>query len=70
MDSVVIRSSVPTKIDNGRTVTNPRFEWNSEERRATSSNFTALYVIQCGMDDRNFRLIASSESAKEEWDTL
>ena len=62
--------SVTTKIDNGKIVIKPRSEWNTEERKAALSNFTALYSIQYVMDDRKFVFIASSESAKEAWDTL
>ena len=48
----------------------PESEWNCEERKIASKNFTALHAIQCGMDDKTFRLITSLESAKEAWDIL
>ena len=45
-------------------------EWNYEERKVASRNFTICHAIQCDMDDRIFRLITSSRSRKEAWDTL
>ena len=45
-------------------------EWNSEEKKAVTRNFTALHSIQCGINDKMFRLIASLPSTKEAWDTL
>ena len=46
----------------------PESEWNSEERKIALRNFTALWAIQCGVDDKTFKLIAASESTKEAWD--
>ena len=54
----------------GRTVSKPESEWNNEEIKAATSNYTALHAIQCGVEDRNFRLITSLESEKEAWDIL
>ena len=65
--SVVSGWTVPTKIENGETMIKNESEWNYEERKVTSRNFTVLYAIQCGMDDKKFELIVSSEYAKEAW---
>ena len=61
---------VPTITKNWRIVIKFELEWNCEERKAASRNFTTLLVIHFGMDDKTFKLIATSESAKEAWDTL
>ena len=62
---VVSGWTVLTKIQNGEIMIKPNLEWNCEERKAVLRNFIALHAIQSGMDDKTFRLIASSESAKE-----
>ena len=62
---VVLRWTVPTKFKNKEMMIKPELEWKCEERKAASRNFTTLHVIQCGMNDKKFILIASSEFAKE-----
>ena len=52
------------KIENWETMIKPESEWKCEERKSASRNSTPLHAIQCGVDDRMFRPIAS-ESAKE-----
>ena len=59
-----------TIVENGKIMIKPEPEWNWEERKAALRNFTAPYAIQCSMNDRMFRLIASSRSIKEACDTL
>ena len=56
---------VPTKIVNGETTIKPTSDWNFEERKTASRNFTTLHAIQCSMDDKMVGLIASSGSAKD-----
>ena len=68
--SIVTRLTNLTKVENGKIVIKPEPEWNWEERKTASRNFTALHAIQCGMDNRMFEVIASTRSAKEAWDTL
>ena len=59
-----------TKVKNGKIIIKFEPEWTHEEKKATSRNFITLHAIQCGMDDRMFRLTTSSNSAKEAWDIL
>ena len=61
----------PTKIDDdGKTMVKTKSEWTSKEEKSATSNWMALNAIQYGVDSRQFSLIATSESAKEVWDTL
>ena len=62
---IVTRWTNPTIDENEKITIKPESEWNWEERKAASRNFTALHAIQCGMDDRMFGLIASLRSAQE-----
>ena len=55
--SIETRWSILTKIGNGKLAIKPTSEWNCEEKNTTSSNSTALYAIECGMDDKMFGLI-------------
>ena len=68
--SMVTSWSIPTKTEKGRTGIKLGPEWNSEKRKAATSNYTALHAIQCSMNDRKTRLIASLKYAKEVWDIL
>ena len=67
--SVVSRWTIPTNFGNRETIIKPALEWNYEKRKAFSRNFiilhTILHAVQCGMDDKKFKLVASSKSAKE-----
>ena len=42
--------SILTKTNNGKLVIEPTSKWSCEENRASSSNSTAPYAIQCGME--------------------
>ena len=68
--SIVSGWNIPTKVENGKVIIKTKPEWNNEEKKAALRNFIAFHAIQCGMDNRKFRLIASLNSTKEAWDTL
>ena len=66
--SVVTGWTTLTKIEKERKVMKFESNWNYEERKASSRNFTTLWAIQCGMDDKMFRLIVASKFVKKSWD--
>ena len=69
--SVLIGWCPPTKIDDdGKTMVKSNSNWTSEEDKSITSNWMALNVIEYGVDSRHFKIIETSKSAKEAWETL
>lgn len=45
-------------------------KWITMEKKQVQSNSMALYAIFNGVDEEQFKLISTCESAKEAWDVL
>ena len=67
---VVQGSKIPTKDVKGLTIPKTLDEWDKNDNKLIQMNAMAMHMLYCALDEKQFILIATCETAKEIWDKL